>query len=820
MPAMPLLPSGTVTLLFTDIEGSTKLLQEMGPDGYAQALAEHRRVLREAFARHGGVEVDTQGDAFFVAFAEAGEAVAAAAWAQEALASGAIRVRMGLHTGNPHLTGEGYVGEVVHKGARIAASSHGGQVLLSRETRELVGETLSLTDLGEHRVKDFAQPVWIFQLGDERFPPLKTISNTNLPRPASSFVGREREVSEVAALLREGARLLTLTGPGGTGKTRLAIEAAAELVPEHRNGVFWVPLATIRDPALVPETIGQTLGAKDGLAEHIGERDMLLVLDNLEQVIEAAPDLSSLLEACPNVKLLVTSRELLRVRGEVEYAVPPLADHEAVELFIARSRLQADPTIAEVCRRLDNLPLAIELAAARTSVLSPTQILDRLSKRLDLLKGGRDAEARQATLRAAIEWSHDLLDEDEKRLFARLAVFRGGCTLQAAEEVAGADLDVLQSLADKSLLRHTGERFWMLETIREFAAERMEGSGEGDELRRRHADLFLALAEEAEPELKRGSPRRWLDRLEAEHENLRAALDRLELWGETQGALQLAGAMWPFWQIRGHFKEARRRLERVLASDDRPTTTRARALAGMAMLTDDAGDLAAARLRADEAFRIYDELGDRWGAAHSRQVLGALAATERDWARARDMWEESRQGFRELGDDHYVLTLTRSVAWAHEELGDAERYRALTEENLRQARELGNERVQARALGALAMVAVDEGRLDDALEMMKVSYRIDRDLGFTVFIAVDLVRFAAILAREGRAAAAAQLVSRSDRLHEKIDTTRESWAAKERDETVAHIRTQLDDASFAEAWEQGGRLTVDEAIALALDTEG
>jgi hypothetical protein len=299
------------------------------------ALAEHRRVVREAFARHGGIEVDTQGDAFFIAFPTVAGALEAAREAQAALAQGPIRVRMGVHTGTPYVTEEGYVGPDIHKGARIAAAGYGGQVLLSKETQELVD--LDLMDLGEHRLKDFSKPVWIFQLGRQRFPPIKTISNTNLPRPASSFVGRDREVQEVVSRLRDGGRLLTLTGPGGSGKTRLAIEAAAEVVPKFRNGVFWVGLAPLRDPVLVLSTVAQTIGAKDGLAEYVGQREMLLLLDNFEQVIEAAPELASLVEACPNLKLLVTSRELLRVRAEVEYAVPALAEPEAVELFRVRS---------------------------------------------------------------------------------------------------------------------------------------------------------------------------------------------------------------------------------------------------------------------------------------------------------------------------------------------------------------------------------------------------------------------------------------------------------------------------------------------------
>jgi predicted ATPase len=491
------LPSGSVTLLFTDVEGSTRLLSELGAEAYDEALAEHRRVLREAFARHGGVEVDTQGDAFFYAFPSAPEAIEAAGEGRQALSVGPIRVRMGLHTGRPLVGREGYVGEDVHLAARIAAAGHGGQVLVSQATRALVDRELA--DLGEHRVKDFSEPVWLFQLGEERFPPLKTISNTNLPRPASSFVGREREVSDVIELLQDGARLVTLSGPGGSGKTRLAIESAAELVPDFRNGVFWIGLAALRDAALVAETIAQTVGAKNGLAEHIGERELLLLMDNFEQVVEAAPELGSLLESCPKLRLLVTSRERLRIRGEVEYRVPPLAQPEAVELFCARSQLQRSDEIAELCHRLDNLPLAVELAAARTSVLSPAQILGRLSQRLDLLKGGRDSESRQQTLRATIEWSYDLLSADEQRLFAGLSVFAGGCTLEAAETVCGADLDVLQSLVDKSLIRFADGRFWMLETIREFALERLEESGSGEDVRQRHGAYFLELGELAKP---------------------------------------------------------------------------------------------------------------------------------------------------------------------------------------------------------------------------------------------------------------------------------------------------------------------------------
>ena len=804
------LPSGTVTFLFTDIEGSTKLLHELEAEDYAQALAEHRRILREAFGAHGGVEVDTQGDAFFVAFPTAPGALAAAQAARDALVDGPIRVRMGVHTGTPHLTVEGYVGHDVHKGARIAAAGHGGQVLLSRETLEFA--QVEVTDLGEHRLKDFEGAVAIFQLGSERFPPLKTISNTNLPRPASSFVGRDKEVEDVAALLQDGARLLTLTGPGGSGKTRLAIEAAAELVPEFKAGVFWVGLAPVRDPALVAETIGQTLGAKDGLAEHLGERELLLLLDNLEQVVEAAPELASLVESCPNLKLLVTSRELLRVRGEVEYPVVPLADPEAVELFCARAGTEPDETVHELCRALDNLPLALELAAARTSVLSPRQILERISGRLDLLKGGRDADPRQQTLRATIEWSYELLSPDERRLFARLGAFGGGCTLETAEQVAEADLDTLQSLVDKSLVRHTQDRFWMLETIREYAAERLQESGEADESRRRHAEHFLALAEEAEPHLP-ADRREWLDRLDREHDNLRTAFDQLEAFGETQPALRLAGALSRFWSTRGHLVEGRRRLESALRADERPTAARAKALVKASMMGGEK-----ARVLAEEGLALNRKLGEAWGIAQSELALAAAVA-EDDMPRARQLYDRSARRFHELGDEHHVLIATRSLAWACINLGERERGRALHEENLRRARALSNERIEAITLGALAMHAVEDGRIADAVPMLKESHRLHLELGDPVQSALDVLRFAALLEAEGRAVAAATVFSTSDALCEEIGFDPRAWDSEFVEGTLTSIRAQLDEATFAEAWEEGRTLTAEAAVTLALSSE-
>jgi predicted ATPase len=807
------LPTGTVTFLFTDIEGSTKLLDELGEEAYEHALSEHRSKLREVFARHRGVEVDTQGDAFFWAFADASEAVAAASEAQLSLAEGPISVRMGLHTGEARLTQEGYVGREVHRGARIAAAGHGAQVLLSKPTRDLVD--VPLTDLGEHRLKDFAAPVWIYQLGIERFPPLKTISNTNLPRPASSFVGREQEVADVTALLRDQARLVTLTGPGGTGKTRLAIEAATELVPQFKNGVFWADLAPLREPALVPETIARTLGAKEGLAEHIGVRQMLLVLDNLEQVVEAAPELSVLLGACANLRLLVTSRELLRVSGEVEYAVLPLAKTEAVELFGDRSGLQPTEAIAELCRRLDNLPLAVELAAARAGVLSPAQMLDRLAMRLDLFKGGRDADPRQLTLRAAIEWSHELLKPGEQLLFAYLSVFRGGCTLGSAEAVCDADLDVLQSLVDKSLLRHAAERFSMLETIRDYAAERLELSSDADELRHRHAEHFLVLAEEAEPNLLGAGAADWHERLERELDNLRAALDHLAATGETERALRLAGAIAEFWDQRAHHLEGQRRLASLLRGDERPTAVRAKALDAVSMLAAKCGDMEASSRWAEEALGLHRSFGNSRGIATSLWQLGYLHLEKGDHHKAEQKLIESVRLFREVGDDVSLMWATRTLAFIYNTIGDRERARPLYEENLRRAHAHGDKTLEAALLGALATVAVDEGRFDDAVSIGKASLRLISDVPDRLLVEARICSAARVLAALGKAAIAARLLSHAESLFEETGA-REPWVARMNEKTLVEIREQLDEAALAEAWEQGRRVTADEAVAMAV----
>jgi predicted ATPase/class 3 adenylate cyclase len=811
------LPSGTVTVLFTDVEGSTKLLHELGAKGYAEALAEHRRVIREACARHDGVEVDTQGDAFFVAFPTAPGALAAAEEMTRELASGPIQVRIGLHTGTPLLTAEGYVGGDVHRAARIAAAGHGGQVLVSASTAPLVETKLS--DLGEHRFKDLSAPERVYQLGDGDFPALKSLYRTNLPVPTTPFLGRERELAEVVGLL-EGTRLLTLTGPGGTGKTRLAAQAAGMAGDGYPDGVWWVPLAPLRDPALVVETAAQVVGSENGLAEHVASKSMLLLFDNFEQVVAAAGDIAGLLGSCPNLHLLVTSREPLHVTGEQEYPVPPLVHEEGVGFFLSRARavkpdFQPDDAVSDICRRLDDLPLALELAAARVKALSSSQILNRLEQRLPLLTGGaRDLPERQRTLRGAIEWSYDLLNDDEQRLFARLSVFRGGCALEAAEAICEADLDTLQSLVDKSLLRHSGERYWMLETIREYATDRLEEMDDADEIRRRRAELFLSLAESLPVDV--GVSREWLDRLETEHDNVRATLDDLAAAGETQLVLRLAGALWRLWSVRGYHREGMRRLDEALLSDDSATAARARALIGASSMAVGVKEFERARHFADEALDLYRGFEDGWGIARAIFFQGYVAIESGDFAQARPSFEECLHRFTELDAKHDVQLVLFNLSWACGELGDHQRARDLAEECLQRARTFGSRRDVAFALDLLSSHARDDGRLEEALEAALEGLRIRRDEGDVEHQLDGLSRMALIYARAARVDTGATLLSSSVHLHEELGMLVPLYQEKRNEETLHIFQEELDEAAFEKAWEDGRKLTLDEAVALAL----
>ena len=752
------LPTGTVTFVFTDIEGSTRMLEELGADAYGELLARHHEVCRAAWAAHGGVEVDTAGDAFFVAFPTASGALAAAVDAQEALAEIGLHVRMGVHTGEVSLGETGYVGFEVHRAARIAAAAHGGQVVVSGASAALV-DVGELLELGEHRFKDVDESVAIFQLGRESFPPLKTLSNTNLPRPASSFVGRESELGDVLGRLEAGARLVTLTGPGGSGKTRLAIEAATALVPDVKAGVFWVGLATLGDPALVTETVAQTLGAKGELAAHIGEREMLLLLDNLEQVIDAAPELSRLLRACPNLSMLVTSRELLRVDGEVEYPVPPLAEPEAVALFCERTRSDPSDEIRELCARLDNLPLAVELAAARTRALTPTQILERLSQRLDLLKGGRDADPRQQTLRATIAWSYDLLTVEEQRLFDALSVFAGGCTLEAAEAVADADIDTLQSLVEKSLVRYTNQRYWMLETLREFAAERRRSTGAEDVLVERHRSFFLAYALSNATSLGYIVEAGGVQRTAAEQDNFRAAVRAAAASGDLAFVAEVLRMLWPVLLATGNGLEGIRWARLVLDDRDRISEKDvfSALLAGgellrhvgqldeaerlklelleMSELSDDTlaatladlSDMALDRRDLVSA-RAYAERSHALGVARGLYALAEVELREGKLESAERRFTECAARFRGEHDFNHAFAL-EALGETVRRQGDAARARVLFAEAARRFADLGDRASVGDCLEALAVVACAAHDLNRAGVLAGAAERLREEWG-------------------------------------------------------------------------------------------
>jgi predicted ATPase len=816
------LPSGTVTFLFTDVEGSTKLLHELGADAYAEALAEHRRIVRQACTAHGGVEVDTQGDAFFIAFATAPDALDAASATLAGLGAGPVRVRVGIHTGTPHLDEEGYVGVDVHRAARIAACGHGGQVLVSAATAALTGMD-GLRDLGEHRLKDLSAPERLYQLGESEFPPLNSLYRTNLPVPATPFLGREHELGEVLGLLAE-SRLLTLTGPGGTGKTRLGLQAAAEASDMYPDGVFWVPLAPLRDADLVLETAGQAVGATDGFAEHVADRSLLLLLDNFEHVVEAANELAELLGSCPNLQLLVTSRELLRVPAEQAYPVPPLEPQDGVDLFIARAHavdpaFVTSPAVPALCARLEQLPLALELAAARVRVLPPEQLVDRLSQRLDLLRAGRGVDPRQQTLRATIEWSHGLLSEDEQRLFARLAVFRGGCTLESAEAVCDAELDTLEALVDKSLVRVRDQgRFWMLETIREFAGERLAASGEEAGLRERHAAHFRDLGAESAPHTLRHD-RAWGDRLEVELDNIRAALDHFEERGEWQFALRLAAALVEFWGARAHIAEGLQRLETALAADGQPTAARAEALHAAADLAYGVGAIELSRNRAKAAIELARQLGDVWVEAGAVGVIGSIVQSEGDGRRARELWQESARLYRESGDESNALFEDRLVAWMHATLGERERALALYESTLERARALGDEYAQAACLDGLGSQAIKERRFEEAAQMFLEAYDLYDRHDDRYRIPISVSRFAWVLAGSGHPAEAAQILAAAEAELERIGA-RPGWVAASNDETRSTVLEQLGDEAFAEAWRGGEKLTPEAAAELARNALG
>jgi predicted ATPase/class 3 adenylate cyclase len=769
------LPAGTVTMLFSDIEGSTALLSRLG-DRYGEALSDHRVLLRAAFETWHGREISTEGDSFFVVFEAAGDAVACALAAQRALAGhdwpdgDAVRVRMGLHTGEPIQHEDNYIGMDVHRAARIAATAHGGQVVLSEATFGRVGslpDEVSVRDLGFHRLKDISAPERIYQLAAPGlradFPPLKSLgTQASLPVPATPLVGRDDDLGRLrAAISRPGVRLVTLTGPGGVGKTRLSLAAAAALEHAFPHGVFFTALAAVRDADVMWKALASDLNVDgDGSAavmEHLRNRRVLLVLDNLEQLAEADQVVAALLAAAPGLVMLATSRGPLHVQGEHEFPVPILevprdADVAAVtacaaaRMFAQQAAMvrpdfaiTADNAadVAAICHRLDGLPLAIELAASRIRLLAPRALLARLGNRLGLATAEAGRPHRQQTLRNIVAWSYDLLAPDAAQVFRRMSVFAGGCDLDALDAVAELDdgeltgpdpLELVAELQDVSLITVTegvdGEpRLGMLETIREYALERLEQDDDPDGARRRHAAHYAAVAERAREQIEGPGQLAAMDRLEAEHDNLRAGL----AWSlETPAAgqagpgeqgeravigLRLVHALAAFWYQHGHATEGRRWLQRAMdVASAEGGAPLARVAHGLGVLLDELGEPDQARRLFERSLAIWRELGNR---------------------------EEQSRDLNSLG-----------ITYRH--LGDVDTGRALLQEAIAINRKVGSPLRLAAALTNLGQLESASGHYDRAAEMLREALTIDQKYGDLFGVAIDQHSIALVSLRLGR----------------------------------------------------------------------
>jgi len=745
-------------------------MQQLG-QGYVELQMVHHELLREAFRSNEGRELRTEGDSFFCVFASALDACHAAAAAQQSFAEhrwpegGALRVRIGLHTGEAPLMGDEYIGLDVHHAARIAGAAYGGQVLVSEATQALVAgrlpERLQLRDLGLHRLRDLAGTEHLYQLLVEGvpdvFPALRTLDGTpnNLPTQLTSFVGRSEMVARAKRLV-ETSRLLTLTGPGGIGKTRLSLQVAAETFDQFPDGVYFIALSAVRDPEVIPSVIAQAIGIPmtgnrlplDMVIEHLRNRKTLLVIDNFEQLLpEAAGFPSTLLQASPNLKVIVSSRAPLRAYGEHEFPVEPLlipdstthpsldilSQYEAVKLFIERATAakpdfyatnENAPAIAGICERVDGLPLAIELAAARIKLFSPQALYSRLEKSFSALGvGARDLPSRQQTLTGAIAWSYDMLDAPGRRLLARFSVFARGAGLEQAGAVCGPAEEVgddvvtgLDELADQSLLRRVPDveepRLLMLQTIREFGAERLQESGEAEVIRDRHAEAFAAMAEEVEGRLLGSERKAQLDRLERDHDNLRAALDWCISGHRTELALRLASAMWRFWQMRGHLHEGRSRIEAVLdlpGVDKHPAAHR-RALEAAGGIAYWQADMHAAQAWYDDCLVLTRATGDKNAIANAiYNDSFPLVVGRTDMARALPLLDEALGLFRELDDAPGIARCLWGIGNVHHFLQDYDAAVPPLEESIELFRKLGQGFGLGWSLHTRALVAINLG---------------------------------------------------------------------------------------------------------------
>ena len=875
-------PTGDLTFLFTDIEGSSQLW-EKHPQAMARALAQHDSLMRAIFGEHDGYVFKTMGDAFCVAFGSPLNAAAAALAAQRRLAAetwgetGPLRVRMALHSGEAEERDGDYFGRTLNRVARLLAAGHGGQTLFSRATAERVREHLrdgvSLRDLGERRLKDLDRPEQIFQLvaPDLRadFPSLRSLEvlPNNLPAQVTSFIGRASEMAEVKRLLGT-TRLLTLTGPGGTGKTRLSLQVAADVLESYAHGVWLVELATVSDGSLIGETIAAAMDIReeagrpplDTLINALRGWRLLLVLDNCEHLIAAVADIAgTLLRRCPELRILASSREPLSIAGETIWPVPTLdvpefvrgeetpptasfANLEAVQLFVERAAavrpgFKLTPenalTVARLCWRLDGIALAIELAAARVKLLTPAQILARLDDRFRLLSSGsRNAEPRQQTLGALIDWSYDLLSEPERALLRRLAVFVGGRTLEMAEEVCSGEgversevFDLLSSLTDKSLLTvetaPDGEtRYTMLESVWDYADEKLAQTGETARYRERHLDFFTRFAEEADAPLVGPEQTEWLEKVSAQHLNLRFALRwSVEAPGGVERGLRLMSALERYWEVRSYLAEGREQYAELFAKLDDSVS---RAVCANAYLC--AGHLAWCQDRDDEALGYYRksmELCERLGL---RLEIGTLHAfmgfAERNQGHndaARAHFEQAQAIGREVGSDRVAITALSGLGSIAADDGDLDTARRWKLECLEVCRRNGDKWLVGIISWSLAKVAITQRDHATAREFLGTSITLSRELGNKWSIPYALESFADIAANEGDAVRATRLYGAASVLRDGLGLGLSVVEKVIYEQMLQRLHESLPGAAFDEEWKAGCALRSDEAMRLAIE---
>jgi len=853
------LPTGTVTFLRTDVEGSMVLARRLG-SAWDDVNARHHKRIRDAVESHEGTIVRTEGDAVFAVFAEAGAAVTAAADAQRALSLEAwpegalLRVRMGLHTGEAHHSGDDYGGFDVNRAARVASVGHGGQVVLSETTAALVTDALpdgvALRDLGRYVLKDVPRAERLSQLEmaglSNDFPPLRTSAERmgNLPVRVTSFVGRDRDLVGLVELA-EDVRLITLTGPGGIGKTSLAVEVARLLEPRFVDGAWFVSLASIEDPSQVKAAIAHGIGLYDGpdraaasaLLSFMSDRSMVVIIDNMEHLLTAADEVAAVVHASPASRILVTSRAPLRIAGEREVAVAPLVDDASV-LFTERAsavRVGWDPAadtevVGEICRLLDDLPLGIELAASRVSALPPTVIRDRLAARLPLPGSGlRDAPARQRTLDGVVAWSHDLLTPDLQALLHRLGVFEGGFDLEQVDAVAGPPaaggerLDELMELADHSLIVATPTvpgraRFRMLRTIQSFALDRLAVEGRETEIRRGHAEAYLALASQAAPHLGTSRNGQWLDRMTLERANLRSAARWSIDAGEGALALRLTGVLWRFWHAFGQVSDGRQLAEETLAMPEAPASgaDRAWALAAAGSLAYWQSDSATARLRYESQIELAGAAGDEACIADAYFNFGHVGVIDgEDLTLQMEYIDSTVERFRRLGDERGAARAAWArgiVAMRH---GDVERAVDYLRGDLTTFERLDDLQYHAMTAASLGWAAFAGGDVGSAARLAiesLVESQSTRDLGTTT---ISLHVGVLLGALTGHFEEAAEIHGAFDALCERYGV-RPPIALREfvgRQDPFELTRQNMDPDRWAEAYERGRRLTLDEAVA-------